>query len=325
MKGNRMRILVYVPKDGGKDFFRLLYPYTNLLEKNIGKVTVTFVRGETLEPSKIPIIQNKYDVVVSRAIYQTMPMLTSMIFEKLKQIGITTIFDIDDRDWDIPKENPLHKLPNLQEIHNGVKAAMSSADIVTTTTSKMKNEISEFTNNAVIVPNVIDYDYYYWNLPRSINDDYIRVGWAGSSSHQYDIHTIAGLGEWVITSYPNTKFVLGGFSSIAQKIGEVNIYYDENEYNVYKYYLKVLFPNGYDKDRVEILRTRKVPVYPELYKNIDILLAPLFNNKFNKVKSNLKLLEAAGYKIPIIASNIKPYQEDIISGINGYLWRLSVE
>jgi hypothetical protein len=40
---------------------------------------------------------------------------------------------------------------------------------------------------------------------------------------------------------------------------------------------------------------------------MDIALAPLTKSKFNRYKSELKILEAAAYKIPIVCSNVEPY------------------
>jgi hypothetical protein len=43
------------------------------------------------------------------------------------------------------------------------------------------------------------------------------------------------------------------------------------------------------------------------YNSADAIIVPLVDTKFNGMKSNLKLLEAATKKIPAIASNVEPY------------------
>ena len=56
--------------------------------------------------------------------------------------------------------------------------------------------------------------------------------------------------------------------------------------------------------------------YAEGYNEMDICIAPLKDNKFNKCKSQLKLIEAGFFRKSIIVSNIHPYTIDGIHGEN---------
>jgi glycosyltransferase involved in cell wall biosynthesis len=47
------------------------------------------------------------------------------------------------------------------------------------------------------------------------------------------------------------------------------------------------------------------------YSKLDISLAPIKNHIFNRVKSQLKVIEAGFYKKALIASNIGPYTIDL--------------
>src|SRR5690606_22388933 len=49
--------------------------------------------------------------------------------------------------------------------------------------------------------------------------------------------------------------------------------------------------------------------YLEFYDETDIVIAPLLTNDYNKSKSNLKMVEALTRNLPIICSNIEPYNE----------------
>jgi glycosyltransferase involved in cell wall biosynthesis len=57
--------------------------------------------------------------------------------------------------------------------------------------------------------------------------------------------------------------------------------------------------------------TRPVESYARNYSNFDISLAPIKNHIFNRMKSQLKVIEAGFYKKAIIASNIGPYTIDL--------------
>ena len=52
-----------------------------------------------------------------------------------------------------------------------------------------------------------------------------------------------------------------------------------------------------------------VDEYMNFYNEADACLIPLVDSKFNSMKSNLKVLEAATKNAAVIASNVKPYSD----------------
>jgi glycosyltransferase involved in cell wall biosynthesis len=57
--------------------------------------------------------------------------------------------------------------------------------------------------------------------------------------------------------------------------------------------------------------TKPTTSYARNYSKFDISLAPLKDHIFNRVKSQLKVIEAGFYKKALIASNIGPYTIDL--------------
>ena len=57
--------------------------------------------------------------------------------------------------------------------------------------------------------------------------------------------------------------------------------------------------------------TKPVTSYATNYSKFDISLAPIKNHMFNKMKSQLKVIEAGFYKKALIASEIGPYTLDL--------------
>jgi glycosyltransferase involved in cell wall biosynthesis len=57
--------------------------------------------------------------------------------------------------------------------------------------------------------------------------------------------------------------------------------------------------------------TRPVQSYAKNYSKFDVSLAPIKDHLFNRVKSQLKVIEAGFYKKALIASNIGPYTIDL--------------
>jgi glycosyltransferase involved in cell wall biosynthesis len=57
--------------------------------------------------------------------------------------------------------------------------------------------------------------------------------------------------------------------------------------------------------------TKPVTSYASNYRLFDVSLSPIVNHIFNRVKSQLKVIEAGFYKKAIIASNVGPYTIDL--------------
>ena len=62
--------------------------------------------------------------------------------------------------------------------------------------------------------------------------------------------------------------------------------------------------------------TKPVTSYAANYKWFDVSLAPIKNHVFNRMKSQLKVIEAGFYKKAIFASNIGPYTIDLKHSLN---------
>ena len=58
--------------------------------------------------------------------------------------------------------------------------------------------------------------------------------------------------------------------------------------------------------------TRNINEYATHYENVDVLLAPLKENEFNKVKSQLKTIEAGFTHTALIAQNFGAYTIDSV-------------
>jgi glycosyltransferase involved in cell wall biosynthesis len=75
-------------------------------------------------------------------------------------------------------------------------------------------------------------------------------------------------------------------------------------------YTQENFPNEMDESYLRVW-TKPVTGYAKNYSKFDVSLAPIKNTMFNRMKSQLKVIEAGFYKKAIIASNIGPYTIDL--------------
>jgi glycosyltransferase involved in cell wall biosynthesis len=71
--------------------------------------------------------------------------------------------------------------------------------------------------------------------------------------------------------------------------------------------------DGIENEPYRRVWTKPVSSYASNYNLFDISLAPLVENTFNKVKSQLKVIESGFHKKALIAQDFGPYQIDLIN------------
>ena len=279
----------------------------------------------------------KYQIVhAHRSIghnYDTVPQL----IRQLKSLGIIVIVDIDDY-WLPTKEHPIHQLIVNHKLNEKIVANLREASYVTTTTTVFADEIKKINKNVIIFPNAIDPTEPQFKQP-TLESERIRVGWLGGSSHLHDLLLLDGMVEKNGKEINDkVQYVICGFDTrgtmteINPKTGEekrrdilphetVWVRYEEiftNKYDIvgeeYKKFLMefkdVEFPNETSLPYRRVW-TKPVTTYAMNYSKLDVSLAPIKNHIFNRMKSQLKVIEAGFYKKALIASNIGPYTIDL--------------
>lgn len=261
---------------------------------------------------------------------------TPNIINFLKSIGIVVIVDLDDY-WLPGKEHPIHTLIVQDKIHEKIMANLKVASYVTTTTNIFADEIRKLNRNVVIFPNAIDPNESQFKQPTEPSDR-IRIGWLGGSSHLHDLKLLEGFVSKNISLKDKVQYVLCGFDTrgtiteINQQTGEkkqrpinpdetVWARYEEiftNKYGTiddnYKQFLLQFkqeeYPNINDLPYRRVW-TKPINTYATNYSKFDISMAPIKNHIFNRVKSQLKVIEAGFYKKALITSEVGPYTIDL--------------
>jgi glycosyltransferase involved in cell wall biosynthesis len=258
------------------------------------------------------------------------------LIQKLNDMGIVTIDDIDDY-WMPTKEHPIHDVIRFNKINEKITANLKVAKYVTTTTTIFADEIRKLNKNVVIFPNAINPKEPQFREPTP-ESDRLRIGWLGGSSHLHDLQLLDQSFSKLTQYKDNLQFVLCGFDTrgsvteINQQTGEhkkrdilphetvwaqYEKIFTQNYTTVsedYKKYLNTFTPEGYPNEMNEpYLRvwTKPVQSYAKNYSKFDVSLAPIKNHIFNRMKSQLKVIESGFYKKAIIASNLGPYTIDL--------------
>jgi glycosyltransferase involved in cell wall biosynthesis len=279
----------------------------------------------------------KYQIVhAHRSIGQNFDMAPQII-RQLRSLGIIVIVDIDDY-WLPTKEHPIHTLIVKHKLHEKIVSNLKEASFVTTTTEIFADEIRKINKNVIIFPNAIDPNEPQFKQP-TLQSERIRVGWLGGSSHLHDLMLLDGMVEKNGKDINDkVQYVICGFDTrgtmteINPQTGEekkrdilphetVWVRYEEiftNKYTIvndeYKKFLMefkdVEFPNETSLPYRRVW-TKPVTTYATNYSKLDISLAPIKNHIFNRMKSQLKVIEAGFYKKALIASEIGPYTIDL--------------
>jgi glycosyltransferase involved in cell wall biosynthesis len=263
------------------------------------------------------------------------------LIQKLTESGIIVIVDIDDY-WMPGKEHPIHDIIRFNKINEKIVANLKVASYVTTTTTLFADEIKKFNKNVVVFPNAINPNEPQFKEP-TLESDRLRIGWLGGSSHLHDLQLLdSPLGK-ITHLKDKLQFVLCGFDTrgtvteINQQTGEhkkrdilphetvwaqYEKIFTQNHSLISEDYTKYLlkysqekYPNELSESYVRVW-TQPVTSYAKNYSKFDVSLAPIKNTMFNRMKSQLKVIEAGFYKKAIIASDLGPYTIDLKHCLN---------
>jgi glycosyltransferase involved in cell wall biosynthesis len=259
-----------------------------------------------------------------------------IIIQRLNDMGIITIMDLDDY-WLPTKEHPVHQLVLQNKLHEKILVNLKVSKYVITTTTIFADEIKKYNKNVFVLPNAINPNEPQFQAETKPSDR-LRFGWLGGSSHLHDLKLLDGTFNSLSPLKDKFSTYLCGFDTrgtvteINQQTGEQKQRSIRPEETVWARYEEI-FTDKYklvDERHKEFLMqfkeedyfpevepfytriwTKPVTSYAANYRWFDVSLAPIKNHIFNRVKSQLKVIEAGFYKKAIIASNIGPYTIDL--------------
>ena len=280
---NKIRILALISNSGSK-YHRVLLPL-DLLPKD--KYEVTYLN----EKFFLEHVVKDYDYIYIHWIQMTNPVYLSLWKEKY---GFKIIQDIDDY-WVLPFNH--YKYSKIDAAKKQLFDQLILADVVLCSTPYLLDKCLKFNDNCHLRENYIPIGYQQFQpeyIP--VQNRKPTIGICGSLSHYDDWMSIRNQLKRIQGLEKYFDFVVAGYA-------------DETKVSKEKWNKIVnLFSNP------KVFRHLPVNQYINFYKHIDILLAPLEINEFNKAKSNLKILESSVKSTITISNNL--YKE---KGIEDYL------
>ena len=328
---SKIKVLVIPSDKTGVSKFRSVDPHVCLQNNHSNEFHVDIIYDTPYDDMNF---YKEYQIVVyHRSIGHDFDRANDLI-QKLNNLGIITICDIDDY-WMPGREHPIHEIIRVNKINEKIVANLKVSKYVTTTTELFADEIRKINKNVVVFPNAINPNEPQFKEP-TLESDRLRVGWLGGSSHLHDLQLLS-LGS-TVEFKDKLQYVLCGFDTrgsvteINQQTGEQkkrnilphetvwaqyekiftqNLTTVSDEYRQYLLqYSEEVFPNELSEPYVRVW-TKPVTSYAKNYSKFDVSLAPIKNHMFNRMKSQLKVIEAGFYKKAVIASDLGPYTIDL--------------
>ena len=198
-------------------------------------------------------------------------------------LGFKLIYDLDDNLWNLPSANPAAKI--FEQMRPGFGRCARLCHAITVSTESLatavRTAVPEFSKEIVVIPNAVDENLFRKiNLPK--DESKFVVGWGGSNTHAGDIREVWEILPDLLEELPNLYLEFIGHGP-PKKI--------ENH------------------PRVKIRQFVPVAEYFARYTSWawDVVLAPLDDNRFNRSKSALKMIEATTIGAVCLGSPVEPY------------------
>ena len=257
------------------------------------------------------------------------------IIDMIKFLGIPVIIDIDDH-FKLGNDHPMSITAKKERWHEPIINHLKKADYVTTTTPIFADVIKQHNKNVKVFPNAINPEEKQYAVAKNPRTDRLRVGIICGSSHLKDLELLSGIATQV--NKDKVQFVLCGFDTrgtrtIYKDNGEVETRPIYPQESVWCDYEKIFTDNyrtispehkdflmkymaGVDdpftNEPYRRMWTRHINDYATHYQNVDVLIAPLKENDFNKVKSELKEIECGFTHTAFIGQNFGAYTINLV-------------
>lgn len=279
---------------GGCGLYRQFAPHMNLA-RNHKDTHVTFTEGlehfEVLTGEKL----SSYDIVHYHKGYYSESGLS-----KARREGLVTVVDFDDY-WHVPYGHLLYNSYKKESVPRFFENQLKFFDHVTVTTRALAKAVRPFNKSVHVLPNAIDPEAPQFKTIKTKSNK-LRFGWIGGVCHLPDMELMRGLNNRISNSSFKDRYTLSLFG------------YQRG--SIFDNYCDVLTDKGKWVSNFHLYPAESAEKYTLYYNLLDVALVPLVDNRFNNLKSELKLIEAGFFKKAAIVSDIMPYSPLIRHGEN---------
>jgi len=220
----------------------------------------------------------------------------------LKDLKKPVVLETDDFVHYVPPYNPGAKyyVPGSEQTDIWSTRQFELVDAVITTTPGLKKLYTQLHRKIYLCPNMMDPDYWIDKYPEpKPHPGEIRLGWTGANAHWGDLRVLydaqdksKNVIDVILNKYPQVNFHF---------IGQLPEWWYEWK----------------KKGRLVHHRFKTLHYYGEYLRSVgmDIGIAPLVDNLFNRGKSQIRWNEYSVNKTAVVASPVLAYSKDAMGVI----------
>lgn len=263
-------------------FIRLISPLSYLS----GKLTLSIL------PESSTKIDKTADIcIVQRTAFDT-PEQAKELLGNLKKASTSLIVDVDDGFIDIDESHPEYN--EQKQRLSALSLLVDECDQLWCSTDLIAQRYSEYKNKSAVVPNSLDPNIWKNARPKKPKSNKLEIVYMGTGTHHADFKMIIPALDSAFRKAPDSfRLTIIGVSKDIPK----------------KDYITELSPSK-----------RSDTIYPNFVKwflkkgPFDVGISPLVDSKFNRLKSDIKVLDylAAG-ALPLV-SDLEPYSSKELDG-----------
>jgi glycosyltransferase involved in cell wall biosynthesis len=269
--------------------------------------------GVQADAAELNDARRLYDLRRCDALYCHRLPLTPRVWPLLRVArarGIPIIFDTDDLVWDEREReysffDRRFPPPMVRDIRR-TRAMMQQADALVVSTPYLATLAARAFQQPVYVnANALSqaqvaasHTAYCARRARLADDTQVVIGYFCGSPHVHDedLASIGGALANVLARYPQVRLRLYGELTLYGQLAEARY-----------------------TSQIERRAAVSWQLLPEHVAEVDIAIAPLIDNPQRRAKSAVKYLEAALVGVPVVASRLDPYADDVDQGVTGLL------
>ncbi len=287
----RLRVAVFSvePREWACARLRLTAPLGRLTEEieflwaRRGRHAGARFQYDLIEQSDLIVIQRLFPSA------ETLPL-----YRRILASDRPVIYELDDDFLHIPPTHPHREAIRRFEPH--ILECLTRADAITVSTAELGRRLAVYNRNIDVLPNALD--TALWRSvpvqPKRATDGPVVIGFAGTPTHGADLEMI---------------------SEALRRI------HDRYEDRVVFRFLGAPPPRGLKAKCEQRTFEARYSAYARALarSGIDVALAPLIDNPFNRCKSDIKWLEYAACGFAGVYSNLPLYRNSVSDGRTGLL------
>ncbi|OGO28043.1 MAG: hypothetical protein A2W33_06255, partial [Chloroflexi bacterium RBG_16_52_11] len=259
-----------------------------------GLILIPGKEGDSIYPEHV----SQADIVVIQREFPLYWEQYEQILSLARTQGKPVVYELDDLLLELPDVHPDRALDFYTPAILPIQHAITSADIVTTTTHALREYLIQLNPNIVVLPNYLDDRLWTMRSPaKDVPRFPIVIGYMGSDTHQPDLDILTPV-----------------FLNLVNRFGE------RIRFRFWGCQPHAVIRQLSQTDWLP-LQIFDYPKFAEYFsqQECDIFIAPLVDSLFNRCKSPIKLFEYSTSGTPGVYSRLDPFESIVIHGENGFL------